>query len=408
MSLDALRGFDMFWIIGTDEVLRIVGRLTGQQWISDQMEHVAWEGLRLHDVIFPLFIFIMGVSLVFSLGKTIREHGRGEAVKRVVRRSVILYALGFIASGGLGNEWADIHFCGVLNRIGLAYFFTGMIFCGCWRQGAENFLEGSSSSPLPSPLGEGESSSAGLEKLNGRQRWRGMAAWAVVLLGGYWAVMTFAPMRDIRLNKESLEGEGKPAMAVFLSTTNWTRGKFEQGYNVANQIDYLYLPGFKGHGYYDPDGLLTTVPVVVTCLLGVFAGLLLQSGNFYDKWKLIYLVALGAAGILAGLLWSLQFPIVKRLWSPSFVLVTGGISSILLGLFYWLVDVKQWRWWCQPFVWIGMNSVTIYFSRSLLDFTRVGARFTSSHHELLAAITGTLLGILLCRFLYVRKIFLRI
>jgi predicted acyltransferase len=386
VSLDALRGFDMIWIIGGAELVRAFAVMTGQSWLVPQMEHIDWAGLHFYDLIFPLFIFIVGVSLVFSLSKTIAQHGRGEALKRIVRRSVLLYLLGFIFSGGFSHPWPELHFAGVLQRIAAAYFFAALLFCFFSR--------------------------------------RALIAWCVALLVGYDAVMTFVPMRDIHLDKATFDqiaartGEKDP-MKIFLGATHWVRGQFTRGYNVANQVDFLYLPGFKGYDYFDPDGLLSTIPVVATCLLGVFAGLLFRS-TLTDRLKLFYLVLGGVILLNLGLVWALHFPIVKRLWSPSYVLVSGGISAMALAAFYWLIDIAGFQRWCRPFVWVGMNSITIYFTKCLVDYTALGSRLTggsiqdffNAHltglGDFLTMGVGLGLALWLCRFLYVRKVFLRL
>jgi len=141
MSLDALRGFDMFWIIGADELVEALNKMAhpnGQEtgfspiaFMAKQLGHCAWEGFHFEDLIFPLFVFMVGVSLVFSLSKTIRTEGRSVAVKRVVRRAILLFLLGLFYSGGFTNNWPDMRLLGVLNRIALCYFFAGLIFCFC-------------------------------------------------------------------------------------------------------------------------------------------------------------------------------------------------------------------------------------------------------------------------------------
>ncbi len=376
----------MVWIVGGAELARCFGLMTRQNWLAAQMEHVDWEGLHFYDLIFPLFIFIAGVSLVFSLGKTIAVAGRGEALKRIFRRSLLLYFLGFICSGGFSNSWPGIHLAGVLQRIAAAYFFAGLLFCFFDR--------------------------------------RGLIVWCVALLVGYDALMSCAPMREIHLDKKTFDqlaartGEQEP-MKIFLGTTNWVSGKFTRGYNLANQVDFLYLPGFKGYEYYDPDGMLSTIPVVATCLLGVFAGLLLKSSRS-DHTKLLLLLVGGLIALNLGLVWSLHFPIVKRLWSPSFVLVSGGASAILLAAFYWLIDRAKLTSWCQPFVWVGMNSITVYVAAYFVSYIALGRRLAGGNikdflngqlagsGDFLVALCGLMVALWFCRFLYVRKVYLRL
>jgi predicted acyltransferase len=395
MSLDALRGFDMFWILGADALVRALDRMGDNpltKFLATQLSHKAWDGFAFYDLIFPLFVFIAGVSLVWSLRKEIEKHGRAGACRRVIRRGLLLVVIGIFYSGGFSTEWPNIRLLGVLQRIGLAYMFAGLIFC---------FFK---------PLG--------------------MALICGGLLMGYWALMTFAPIRDIQLNQENLEPLAEAAgttnsmafaRTAYEGTVARTTGKFGKGYNVSNHFDFQYLPGRRYDGYWDPEGILSTIPAIATCLLGVFAGLLLSNPNRPDHRKVAYLISLGAAGVLAGFLWGWQFPVVKKIWSSSFVLVAGGYSAILLGAFYWIVDVRRWRRWCQPFVWIGMNSITVYLANNIIGFRRLADRFVGGDvknffntcvapgsGEMLGALVGLGLAVLLVWFLYRKKIFLRL
>ena len=414
MSVDALRGFDMFWIIGADSLVYALNRMSQTRptsFLAGQLEHAEWEGFHFYDLIFPLFVFIVGVSLVFSLTKSIERAGRAEALKRVFRRSVLLFAVGIFYSGGLTSAWPDIRLMGVLNRIALAYFFAGLLFC---------FFKP-----------------------------RALVGICMGILAGYWALMTFLPVRDIQLTKDNLahlatqagdeqtaalfkEGgnpsavKNSPAWAaaekMFFATTNRVRGRFDQGLNLANQLDFEYLPGRKYDTFFDPEGILSTIPAVATCLLGVFAGLLLRNQSLQGTQKVVWLIALGFAGVVLGWLWGVQFPVIKKIWTSSFVLVAGGYSAILLGVFYLIVDVWQARAWCQPFVWMGMNSITIYLTSNILGgFRRVAARLVGGDvraffdsmvakgfGDMVISIVGLLLAFWVVHFLYKRKIFLRL
>ena len=414
MSVDALRGFDMFWIIGADSLVYALHKMSQSRptsFLADQLDHAEWEGFHFYDLIFPLFIFIVGVSLVFSLTKTIEQAGRAEALKRVFRRGILLFIIGIFYSGGFTNAWPDMRLLGVLNRIALAYFFAGLLFC---------FFKP-----------------------------RALVAIAVGILAGYWALMTFVPVRDIQLTKSNLarlaEQAGdantaalfkeernpsavkdSPAWAaaerMFYATTNRVSGKFDVGLNLANHIDFQYLPGRKYDVFFDPEGYLSTLPAVVTCLLGVFAGLLLRNPAIPDKQKVVWLISFGIAAAALGWLWNFQFPVIKKIWTSSYVLVAGGYSAVLLGFFYLIVDVLQVRAWCQPFVWMGMNSITIYLASNLLGgFRRLAARFAGGDvrvffdahvakgcGDMVISIVGLLLAFWLVHFLYKRKIFLRL
>ncbi|MGA3268288.1 MAG: heparan-alpha-glucosaminide N-acetyltransferase domain-containing protein [Verrucomicrobiota bacterium] len=391
MSLDALRGFDMFWIIGVDSLAGALNRMSPNKatgFFAYQLDHSEWQGFRFYDLIFPLFVFVVGVSLVFSLGKTIERSGRGQALKRIFIRSVLLYALGIFEYGGFAHLWPDIRLLGVLQRIALAYFFGGLCFC---------FF-----------------------------RPRALVALCAGLLIGYWALMTFVPFPDVRPTPQteaiSQETGFTNVSQLNLASTNYLRGTFREGVNLCNYLDQKYLPGSKWYGTWDPEGILSTIPAVGTCLLGVFAGLLLRNQKIEDRRKVIYLLSFGVAGVALGWLWGLQFPVIKKIWTSSYVLVAGGYSALLLGAFYQVVDVWQWRRWCQPFVWIGMNSITLYMTDNILNgFANPAQRlvggnikgFFDAHvaqgfGQLIIALTGVLLAIWLARFLYQRKVFLRL
>jgi len=393
MSVDALRGFDMFWILGADSLVYALNRMSQTaptQFLATQLERAEWEGFHFYDLIFPLFVFLVGVSMVYSLSKLIERQGRAEALKRVVRRSILLFIIALIYSGGFSNSWPDIRLMGVLNRIALCYFFGGVIFC---------FV----------PL-------------------RGMVALAAGLLVGYWALLAWVPFPDVRPVPSGDQVVTKEAVftnvtQLNFSSTQMLRGSYIQGVNLANYLDQRFLPGRKYDGTYDPEGILSTMPAVVTCLLGIFAGMLLRNAAIEDQRKVIYLLAGGAAGVALGFIWGLQFPVIKKIWTSSYVLVAGGFSCLLLAVFYWVVDVKKYRKWCQPFVWIGMNSITVYLVNNFTGgfVSRLARRlaggdvqhFFDEHvargaGSLVLSITGLLLAIWFVHFLYRRKIFLRL
>jgi predicted acyltransferase len=357
LSLDALRGFDMFWIVGAEDIVHALSNISRRgpvSFLSGQLQHKAWEGVTFYDLIFPLFVYIVGVSLVFSLSRSLRTAGRAATMRRIFRRSILLFLIGIFYYGGLSAGLDQVRLLGVLQRIALCYMFASLIFS------------------VAKP--------------------RAMVAVCVLLLVGYWALMTFVPV----------PGHGA--------------GNFAEGANLANYIDSRYLPFRKWDGDHDPEGLLSTLPAIATCLIGVFSGLLLSNTRVSDRKKVLYLLVSGAAGVILGFLWGLQFPVIKKIWTSSYVLVAGGYSCIFMALFYQVIDVWQIRRWTTPFVWIGMNPITIYLAVNVVDFRALAERiaggpvkaFFGIYGELL--ITSLVLGMvfLLVRFLYQRKIFLRL
>ncbi len=386
MSLDALRGFDMFWIVGGEEIIHGLYKgapnaFTGL--LHRQLEHKAWAGLAFYDLIFPLFVFLVGASLVFSLSRTIERDGKALALRRIFIRSLVLYVFGLLVYGGISKGLDEVRWLGVLQRIALCYFFAGLIFCSF--------------------------------------RLRGMVVVCALLLTGYWALVTFVPVRDFNLQTQHLQALNlQPRSAetrnLFLSITNRVRGRFDDGLNLTQHLDYQYLPGYKWDGAYDPEGLLSTLPATATCLLGVFAGLLLRNGNVSPRKKVSWLLVAGVAGIVAGFAWGTQFPVIKKIWTSSYVLVAAGYACLFLAAFFEIVEIRGWRKWCIPFVWIGMNPITIYLAADFIHFSNLAELVAGGPvkaalgrwGDLGIAIVAMALVFALVRFLYQRKIFLRV
>ena len=390
LSLDALRGFDMFWIVGGGAVVRALEGASESGLLGllrTQLTHVEWGGFRFYDLIFPLFVFISGVSALLSLRKARERGGVGMAARRLLRRALLIFVVGVFYSGGLNQGWDGIRWMGVLQRIALAYAGAGLIYL---------FLPFRA---LP-------------------------AVWAAILLG-YWAVMAWVPIRDIRLDREPMRelmsrtGQTNAA-EMYRATTNTVTGRYEPGYNVAHHVDFRWLPGRRYDVYWDPEGILSTVPAVATCLLGILAGALLVGERLSPGGRVLALMMGGLLLVLAGLGWGVVFPVVKKIWTSSYVLVAGGFSAMLLGLFYLLVDVWGWRTWCRPFVWIGTNALTVYLAANILGpsggFQAIAARVVGGPVKDLfgaagpavLALAGLAVMFLFARALHRRAIFLRL
>lgn len=362
-SIDALRGFDMFWILGGEHLVVSLHRasesqgFTGLSHVAEQMDHVAWEGFHFYDLIFPLFVFLMGVSTVFSLTKVIQTKGKGAAYWRVIRRFALLYLLGLFYHGAMSRDGGPetFRYMGVLHRIAICYLFGGILFINL--------------------------------------RFRGLLIAAFVLLVGYWAAMTFVPVPG---------GEA---------------GNYAEGLNLANYVDIHYLGGYKWDGDWDPEGILSSLPAIASGLLGIFAGFLIRRQDLTSIQRVGYLVGAGLLCLALGYGWSFQFPIVKKLWSSSFVLVAGGWSYLLVALFYLVIDVWKVKFWSRPFVWIGMNCITVYMASNLVDgFQGLVRRVVhqpavdgmGAWGDLVITLLGLLLAIAFCRYLYKRQIFIRV
>jgi len=392
VSVDALRGFDMFWIIGADALVQALNQISPTsftRFLAGQMDHVDWVGFRFYDLIFPLFLFIVGVSTVLSMDRMLAANGRKGALIRIARRSVLLFVLGIFYYDGLARPWPDVHLAGVLPRIAICYFVAATLYVLLPR--------------------------------------KGIVVAAAICLAGYWALMMFVPFPDVQLahskigKKESQAQAVAPTILLANVSTN-VHGTFEEGYNLAHYVDYRWLPGWKRNLNYTNEGLLSTIPAVGTTLLGIMAGWALTAVRWNGRQKVAWLLATGAAGVLLGMLWGMEFPIIKRIWTSSYALVAGGYSAILLGVFYLVVDVWQVRAWCQPFVWMGTNAITIYLADNILGgFNGIATRLvggdvqqfldahiTKGFGNLIITLVGVGIAFALVRFLYKNKIFLKV
>jgi predicted acyltransferase len=358
-SLDALRGFDMFWIMGADQIFYTLARITKNPfWITmaDQFEHPAWNGFHFYDLIFPLFLFMAGVATPYSVGRELEKGTpRKKLVLRVVRRGIILVLLGLMYNNGLKIiPLADIRFGSVLGRIGLAYMFANLIY------------------------------------LYTKQR--GQVIWIVSLLIGYWLLLAFNSAPGFPMGDMTMRG------------------------NFASYLDRSILPGRLYLGVHDPEGLISTIPAIGTGLLGILAGQLLRNSPISPAAKSGRLAIAGVISIALALVWNTVFPINKNLWTSSFVLNVGGISMILLGTFYYIIDVRGYKKWAFFWSVIGMNSILIYISSRFINwnyatagfFTWLGQLVGNPWNDFVMVLCFLAVKWFFLYFLYKKKTFLRV
>jgi predicted acyltransferase len=288
------------------------------------------------------------------MGRIRERGGHAAAYRRIARRVLIMFVLGVIYSGGFAQGLENVRIMGVLQRLGICYGVTALLFC----------------------------------HLDTKK----LVAVFICLLLAYWAWLTFVPV---------------PGLG---------RTSFAMGETWPNYLDQHFLPLRKFNGDWDPEGLLSTIPAVGSCLLGLFAGQFLKSTAVPGDKKGLYLIGAGIALLVAGYLWGLQFPVIKKIWTSSYVLVAGGYSCILLGMFYQVIDVWKVRKWSIPFRWIGSNAIVIYMSANLVGFTKIAERLVGGPiHDALGAagdmaVTTVALAMILflAKYLYDQRIFIRI
>ncbi len=311
-SIDAFRGLDMLFLVGLAPILVSVCLLFeggANCWLVRQMEHAQWNGLTIMDMVFPIFLFISGISFPFSYAKQqALGRGRTQIYRKNIRRALLLVLFGLLYNGILQDfTLSHIRFYSVLGRIGLAWFLASVLYMNINRRSRERVC--------------------------------------VALLLVYSLILKLFTAPDAP-GADSLSLEGN--IAGYLSR--------KAG------IGAMYL------GSYDPENLLGLIPSTVTASLGMLTGEYIREGKVSAERKTLAML-LSAAGLLcAGLVWSIWFPLNKNLWSSSFTLVVGAIALALFALFFWIMDVKNHKAWAFPLKVIGMNSITVYMATAFIDY----------------------------------------
>jgi predicted acyltransferase len=359
LSLDALRGFDMFWIMGGEEIFHTMAKATGSPFwgaIANQFTHPDWNGFHLYDLIFPLFLFMAGVSTPFSVGRELEKgKSKNQLVLRVIKRAFILVLLGLVVNNGLNiMPISEIRFASVLGRIGIAYMFANIIY-----------------------LYSSE---------------RAQMIWFWVFIIGYWLLLKFT------------------------SAPGYPHGDLTMQGNFASYMDRLILPGKLYLGIHDPEGLFSTIPAISTGLLGIITGGILKKTGLPQLKKVAILAIAGVAFLIIAQIWNLDFPINKNLWTSSFVMQVGGLSLLLMAFFYYIIDVLGYQKWSFYFRVIGMNSILIYVSGHFIKwgftnqgfFGWIGQLIGDPFNAVAMAITYVMAKWLFLYYLYTKKTFLRV
>ena len=272
--------------------------------VFSPLRHSVWNGLTPTDLIAPFFLFIVGISIVLSYGRALKKgESKGDLYKKIFWRFIKIYALGIFLNLLPDFNFSELRYTGVLARIAFVFLPCALIF---------------------------------LNTSFKQQVWIG----ALTLIA-YWLAMTLIPT----------PGVGKVML--------------EPGVNLAAWIDSKFLPGRMWQGTWDPEGILSTFPALVTGITGLLAGHLLASIRTPTE-KVIYLLIFGLMSTTAGYVWGLAFPVNENLWTSSFVLVTSGLASMILGACYYIVDIRGYARWTRPGIIFGANAITVYVLADLL------------------------------------------
>ena len=299
LSLDVFRGLTIAFMI-------LVNCPGSWSSVYGMLLHAEWHGCTPTDLVFPFFLFIVGIAISFSLSRRKAESAdKGKIYRKIISRTLWIIGIGLLLNGAFKFNLATWRIPGVLFRIGIVYGICAMIYMVTTAR---------------------------------QQLWI-----AAAFLLGYWALMTLVPV----------PGQGYASL--------------EMGKDLGAWLDRLV---FGGHVWrhaktWDPEGLLSTVPALATCIGGILAGTWIRgSMEAFAKWTAIF--AVGFLLVLGGLLWGEVFPINKQLWTSSYGLYHSGWALLTLGTIWWLVDVKGYKGWTKPFVWFGMNPLFIFVQHSVI------------------------------------------
>jgi predicted acyltransferase len=313
LSLDTLRGFDMFWIIGGGTLIEVLAKCFPAAWLqvlSRQMEHATWAGFHFEDLIFPLFMFISGVTIPIAvISKLEKGSSKKEVILKIAKRMLILIALGIIFNGTLRNGFSNARYVSILGQIGISYFIASLIVI--YAKSLKNQL-----------------------------------FWLCGLLIGYSVVQLLIPVPGI----------GSGILTPYGCINSY--------------IDRMLLPGrlaygpdgemVSGNGVFDALGILSIISAIGVTLMGYFAGIILLQKDSTPQKKLRILVGIGIGLIVLSLFISPFYPVIKKCWTTTYNILSGGISFLLVALFYFVIDVLGYKKWTLFFRVIGTNSIFIY------------------------------------------------
>ncbi len=309
VSIDALRGFTMVFIIGGEKVLHSFYEVWPNpvtKTLADNMEHASWEGFYFLDLIFPLFLFLTGLILPTVISRRLEKNENlPQIYLHILKRTLLLIFLGLVNYGLLLFNWDTMRWSTVLGRIGICYFISSLLVI--------------------------------------HTNWKIQAIIVFVILIGYWALVMFIPV----------PGYGQGVLTPEGCLTTW--------------LDQKLIPGKLGLGLYDRQGVLSTFTALSSTLIGVLAGHWLKSKKTANQKTIGYIFA-GLILFGIGWIWGQTFFISRNVWTSSFVLYTAGICLLLFAFFYWVIDVQGYKKWTFIFVVIGMNAITIWVGQRLIDF----------------------------------------
>ena len=357
-SLDALRGLDMFMLVGGASLIVKMAEFTGADvtGLHETLKvHAEWEGFRIHDLIFPLFMFISGVAIPYSI-QTKLENGvpLKTLVLKIFKRMVLLILLGMLYNGIFKEGFKDGRLVSVLGQIGIAYFFASLIVIGT-------------------------------------RSIRNRIIWLVSILLGVSIVQLLVPVPGIGAGVLTPEG------------------------CINGYIDRHLLPGKLHKEVFDPEGILCNISAIGITLMGAITGSVLRYEKANTYRRLGYLVAAGVTGIILATLLSPVYPVIKKCWTATFNLLAGGISALLMVLFYLVIDHWKFKRWSFFFSIFGMNALFVYLLNHMVNVSEINKFFfgclsgaMGDFRDIFFSMSRLGLIFLLLYYMYVKKVFIRV
>lgn len=366
-SIDVLRGFDLFCLVFFQPVLMAVSQAMDVPWMHtlvSPFDHVEWEGFAFWDIIMPLFMFMAGASMPFAFAKYNGRDGRKILYRRILKRVLLLWLFGMICQGNLlGLDPQKIYlFSNTLQAIAIGYLISALLF------------------------------------IHFRVRWQILISAGLLLT--YWALLTF------------------------VTAGNSGGGNFTPDLNLAEYIDRMVLGRFRDgvtvtdtgldFGSYRYTWILSSLNFGVTVMTGVFAGQILK-GKLQKMVKMQWLIVAGMTMIVAGLVWGMQMPVIKKIWTSSMTLYSSGICFMLMALFYYLIDIRNGGKYLNWLKIYGMNSIAAYMLYSVINFSSISHSlfhgtelYLGEFYPALITLSDVSIIFLILWLMYRRKIFLKV
>lgn len=351
ISLDAFRGFTMFWIIGGGSLMagfQALGSNPVIDFVTYHLEHSDWQGLRYYDLIWPSFMLMVGMSIPFSYAKRSQSQSRHQMTLHALQRFVILFLLGSLRTSVHLEQPTLIELSSALQPIAVAYLVAFFLV---------------------------------------QRSIRFQSTVLVLILAVYAILLEFLPAPGV------------------------VPGSYEKGINLVYAVDMAILGRAHSAGW---GTVLSTIPAVATTILGLILGGIMRSDRS-SKQKMLIIAGIGSGGVILGLALDPFIPVVMKLWTTSYGILSAGWACLLFAFFYWVIDIRGYKKWTFPFVVIGMNAIAVYMSRTLIPLSATVRIFTGS----LAGVLGVFLPLftavcvlgvelLILWWMYERKIFIRV